>query len=162
LELAWTVIPAVILVFIAVPTWEGIFRVAHPPATNTLKVKAVGHQWWWEFQYPELGLTTANELHVPVGKSIVVDAESKDAIHAFWVPKLAGKIDALPGKTQFTWFTAEKPGLYYGQCAEFCGTSHANMRFRVIVDTPADFEAWVQRTKQPQKPDNDLAKEGEQ
>lgn len=161
LEVAWTVIPAVILVFIAVPTWEGIFRNANPPPQNTMTIRAIGHQWWWEFSYNDLGLITANELHVPLGKSIVIDTQSKDVIHSFWVPKLSGKVDALPGKTNMTWFTPEKTGVYYGQCAEFCGTSHANMRFRVIVDTQADFDAWVARTKQPQKPETAEAKDGE-
>ncbi len=161
LEIAWTIIPALILVFIAVPTWEAIFRNANPPPTNTMTIRSIGHQWWWEFNYNELGLITANELHIPLGKSIVIDTQSKDVIHSFWVPKLVGKQDAIPGKTNVMWFTPEKTGIYYGQCAEFCGTSHANMRFRVIVDTQADFDAWVARTKQPQKAETAEAKDGE-
>jgi cytochrome c oxidase subunit 2 len=161
LEVVWTVVPAVILVFIAVPTWEGIFRTANPPAANTITVKVVGRQWWWEFEYPELGLVTASEMHVPLGKSVIVKNASADVIHSFWVPRLAGKVDLLPGKINETWFTPEKAGHYYGQCAEFCGTSHANMRFHVIVESQADFDAWVARTKQPQKPETAEAKEGE-
>jgi len=161
LEVAGTVVPAVILVFIAVPTWEGIFRNANPPATNTIAIKAIGHQWWWEFDYSEQGIVTANELHVPLGKSVVLQDTSVDVIHSFWVPRLAGKVDALPGKVNQTWFTPDKAGFYYGQCAEFCGTSHANMRFNVIVESQADFDAWVARTKQPQKAESAEAKEGE-
>ncbi len=161
LELVWTIVPAIILVFIAVPTWSGIFRADRPPEAKSLTVVAMGHQWFWEFDYKDQGVVTANELHVPVGRSIIVDTQSKDVIHSFWVPKLAGKIDAIPGKTNLVWFTPEKPGTYYGQCAEFCGTSHANMRFRVIVETEDEFSAWVARTKAPMVASTSDAKEGE-
>lgn len=169
LELVWTIIPAIILVFIAVPTWSGIFRGADPPKGDILKVDAIGHQWWWEFNLPGIGLVTANELHVPAGKPVEILTTSKDVIHAFWVPKLAGKMDAFPGRQNLIWFTAPaakpdpKDNIYYGQCAEFCGTSHANMRFRIVVDSEADFKAWVERTKQPQlaKSDDQDAKAGE-
>jgi cytochrome c oxidase subunit 2 len=162
LEVMWTIVPAVILIFIAVPTWSGIFRNATLPKGGGMKVEAIGHQWWWEFKYSESGLVTANELHVPVGKTVEIMATSKDVIHAFWVPKLAGKMDAFPGRQNLIWFTPEKVGMYYGQCAEFCSTSHANMRFRVIVDSEADFAAWMERTKKPQLAKTDEAKAGEQ
>jgi cytochrome c oxidase subunit II len=162
LELIWTIVPAVILIFIAVPTWSGIFRGAAPPQTTSMKVKAIGHQWWWEFQYTDINLTTANELHVPIGRPIEILTSSKDVIHSFWVPRLAGKIDAFPEKENLVWFTPEVEGMYYGQCAEFCSTSHANMRFRVVVDSQANFDAWVARTQKPQVAKSDDAKAGEQ
>jgi len=162
LESVWTIVPAIILIFISVPTWSGIFRAAKPPLADALIVKAIGHQWWWEFQYPAQGVVTANEMHLPAGRPVVVETFSVDVIHAFWVPKLAGKIDSLPGHTNRLWFTPEKTGLYYGQCAEYCGTSHANMRFRVHVDTEADFQAWVARQKLPPAAESDDAKAGEQ
>ncbi len=162
MELVWTIIPAIILIFIAVPTWSGIFRAAHPPAEGNFPVEAIGHQWWWEFRYPEHGVVTANELVIPVGKPVVVHTKSVDVVHSFWVPRLSGKIDSFPDRTNTLWFTPEQPGIYYGQCAEFCGTSHANMRFRVKVVTPQEFDAWVQNEKQPQQPQSDDAKAGAQ
>ncbi|MEE8433541.1 MAG: cytochrome c oxidase subunit II [bacterium] len=148
LEVMWTLIPAILLIFIAVPTWEGIFRANQPPSENALKVKAIGHQWWWEFQYPELGTVTANELYLPVGKSVIVETTSVDVIHAFWLPRLVGKIDSMPDRSNFLWFTPQNIGTYYGQCAEFCGTSHANMRFRVHVVSQVDFEEWLALQKE--------------
>jgi cytochrome c oxidase subunit 2 len=161
MEIVWTLIPAIVLVFIAVPTWEAIFSAARPPGENAVRVNAVGHQWWWEFAYPDLGIVAANELHIPVGKAAVIHPTSKDVIHSFWVPKLGGKADALPGKENLVWFTPDKIGTYYGQCVEYCGTSHANMRFRVIVDSEEQFTAWVAKQKTPQKADSPEAKEGE-
>jgi cytochrome c oxidase subunit 2 len=161
LEVLWTVIPAVILIFIAVPTWTGIFRNATLPKGEGLKIEAIGHQWWWEFKYKDAGLVTANELHVPVGKTVEIMTTSKDVVHSFWVPKLAGKMDAFPEKQNLIWFTPDKVGVYYGQCAEFCSTSHANMRFRIMVDSEADYAAWMERTKKPQLAKSDDAKAGE-
>jgi cytochrome c oxidase subunit 2 len=161
MELVWTIIPAVILIFIAVPTWSGIFRQANLPTDNVVKVKAIGHQWWWEFDLPEQGIVTANTLYLPVNRPVVVETTSVDVIHSFWVPRLAGKIDSLPGKVNTVWFTTEQPGLYFGQCAEFCGTSHANMRFRVKVVSQEEFDSWVAHHKQPPQPQDDAAKDGE-
>lgn len=161
LELAWTIIPAILLVFIAVPTWSGIFRAYSPPTDNAYKIEAIGHQWWWEFKYPGGTVITANEMHIPVNLPIVVDTFSKDVIHSFWVPKLAAKIDTLPGHVNTVWFEAKKAGYYYGQCAEFCGTSHANMRFRVIVQTQEEFDAWMEKQKAPPAVSSDDAKAGQ-
>ena len=162
MELVWTIIPAIILIFIAVPTWSGIFRAANPPAAGNFPVEAIGHQWWWEFRYPEQGVVTANEMVIPVGKPVVVHTRSVDVVHSFWVPRLSGKIDSFPDRNNTLWFTPEQPGTYYGQCAEFCGTSHANMRFRVRVVTPQDFEVWVANAKLPQQAQSDDAKAGAQ
>lgn len=111
-----------------------------------LQVTLVGHQWWWEVTYndsvPSRTLTTANEIHVPVGRPVVVTMQSRDVIHSFWVPNLAGKKDLIPGYTTTTWFRADRPGIYRGQCAEFCGYQHALMGMLVIAESPAEFERW--------------------
>ena len=152
LELGWTLLPAVILAFIAVPTVRTIFRSQAPAAANALQIKVIGHQWWWEFQYPTLGITTANELHLPLGQTANFELTSADVIHSFWFPGFGGKRDVIPGHPNAIWWTPEKVGLFRGQCAEFCGVSHANMRMRAFVDTPADFQVWV--ASQQAKPDS--------
>jgi cytochrome c oxidase subunit II len=162
MELVWTIVPAIILIFIAVPTWRGIFHAARPPTEGNFPVEAIGHQWWWEFRYPDQGIVTANEMVIPVGKPVVVRTHSVDVIHSFWVPRLSGKIDTLPGHLNTLWFTPEETGLFYGQCAEFCGTSHANMRFRVRVVSPEEFSRWVEKEKQAPQPASDAAKAGSQ
>lgn len=163
LEVIWTVIPLLILVVIAVPTVRDAFALAEPPADDALEVRVIGHQWWWSFEYPELGIVTANELRIPVGEVIHLTMESKDVIHSFWVPRLAGKMDVIPNRVNAMWFTADEPGIYYGQCAEFCGTSHANMRFRVIAMAREDFDRWVEGrlTAEAWEPANDLVARGQ-
>ena len=146
LEIAWTLAPALILVFIAVPTVQTIFATAKAPP-GSLRVEVIGHQWWWEYRYPDLGIVTANELHVPVGKPVSVDITSVDVIHAWWTPKLGGKRDAIPGHHNEISFTADSVGEYMGQCVEYCGASHANMRLRTFVDTDSAFQAWVAAQK---------------
>ena len=143
LEAAWTAGPAGILLFIAIPSILITFR-SQPtmPPPDAMIVKVVAHQWWWEFQYPSLGITTANEMHLPVGKAVRLQLESADVIHSFWMPQLGGKRDVVPGHSNELTLTPNTPGYYYGECAEFCGTSHANMRFRVIVDTEDHFSDW--------------------
>ncbi|HET7039048.1 MAG TPA: cytochrome c oxidase subunit II [Gemmatimonadales bacterium] len=158
-EVTWTLAPAVILVFIAVPTIQTIFRVAGQASPDAVQVEVVGHQWWWEFRYPELGVVTANELHLPQGREAALAITSADVIHSFWAPKLHGKRDAQPGRTTRLAFTPDSVGTYLGQCAEFCGESHANMRLRVIVESPADFEAWAVRQAQPAAVDSGAALE---
>jgi cytochrome c oxidase subunit 2 len=149
LEIAWTLIPAVILTFIAFPTVAAIFRTQATPAKDALRVKVIGHQWWWEFQYPDLGVTTASDLHLPAGRPVSIEIASTDVIHSFWIPQLGGKRDAIPGTVTRIALTADMPGEYYGQCAEFCGASHANMRHLAIVDAPEAFAAWAARQKEP-------------
>ena len=143
MEIAWTLAPAVILVFVAVPTVRTIFATAGGAPADAVKVQVIGHQWWWEFKYPDLALTTANEMHVPVGKPVRVAITSADVIHSFWVPPLGGKRDAIPGQTNYIAFQAESVGDYSGQCAEFCGASHANMRLRVVVESDSEFGRWA-------------------
>jgi cytochrome c oxidase subunit 2 len=142
LEIWWTVIPAIMLAVLAVPTVLTEFYVSNTPSGDKLEINITAHQWWWEIEYPDSGVVTANELHVPVGTVIEVHLTSSDVLHSFWVPKLAGKMDIFPGKTTSMWFEADEVGEYFGQCAEFCGESHAWMKFRVFADTPAEFEAW--------------------
>jgi cytochrome c oxidase subunit II len=144
LELAWTIAPALILLVIAIPTIQVIFRTqtaAAPP--NALLVTVRGWQWWWEFRYPSLDVVTANELHLPLGRPVMFTLEGPDVIHSFWVPQLGGKRDVIPGRLNRITLTAERAGEYWGQCAEFCGASHANMGLRVIVEEPAAFDRWV-------------------
>lgn len=144
LEISWTLAPAIILVLIAIPTIKTIWDVDRPARGESLVVEAVGHQWWWEFRYPDLGIVTANELHIPVGQQIDVRLTSADVIHSFWFPRLGGKRDVIPGHETQIWFTADSAGLYLGQCAEFCGLSHALMKMQLVAESPADFEVWVE------------------
>ncbi len=156
LEVGWTLVPAAILFFIAIPTVRTIFTTQGPPPpdSNPLQVQVVGHQWWWEFRYPELGITTANELHVPRGRTVYLTLTSADVIHSFWVPRIGGKRDLNPGSENHIWFTPDSGGVFEGQCAEFCGTSHANMRMRVFVDEPDSFRRWAERESAVARPDS--------
>lgn len=150
LEIAWTLAPLVLLLGIAVPTVMVIFDLGQAPSEDALQVTVIGRQWFWEFEYPEFAdvdgkpLTTAGTLRIPVEREIGVSLVSPDVIHSFWVPKLAGKQDAIPGRTNQMWFKANVPGTYSGQCAEFCGLQHAKMRFDVIALEEEEFEAWVE------------------
>ncbi|HEX9726875.1 MAG TPA: cytochrome c oxidase subunit II [Gemmatimonadales bacterium] len=148
MEISWTLAPAAILVFIAVPTILTIFETDGSAPANAIQVEVIGHQWWWEFRYPQLDLVTANELHIPQGHPVQLIMSSADVIHSFWVPKLHGKRDVMPGRTTRLAFTADSVGTFLGQCAEFCGASHANMRMRVMVQAPSEFDAWVQAQRQ--------------
>jgi cytochrome c oxidase subunit 2 len=162
LEVAWTIAPAVLLAAISVPTIATIFTLADRPP-NALQITVTGHQWWWEAQYPaQPGLAqavvTANEIHIPTERPVYVTLESVDVIHSFWIPRLAGKQDLEPGRTNHMTVIAPANPLgqtqveYYGQCAEFCGISHANMRLRVIAMDPASFDQWLAQQAQPAQP----------
>jgi cytochrome c oxidase subunit II len=144
-EITWTLAPAAIIVAIAVPTIRTIFEVKGDGPPDALQVEVIGHQWWWEYRYPALGVVTANELHLPQGRPVVLSITSADVIHSFWAPKLHGKRDAMPGRTTHLSFTPDSVGTFLGQCAEFCGESHANMRLQVVVDPAAEFDAWAAR-----------------
>jgi cytochrome c oxidase subunit 2 len=147
-EIVWTVIPALILAVIAVPTVKAIFKENETPkGSDVLTVEVIGHQWWWEFRYPSLNLTTANELHVPVGRTVSLKMGAYDVIHSFWLPQFAGKRDVFPNRETRLWFTAEEPGEYTGQCAEFCGVQHGRMAFRVVAQDAAAFTAWSDHMK---------------
>jgi len=142
-EIVWTVIPALILAAIAVPTVRGIFQTAAVPTGDVLKVEVVGHQWWWEFRYPDLHITTANEIHIPVGQTVSFHIGTVDVVHSFWPPRFAGKRDVFPNRETRLWFQAKANGEYPGQCAEFCGIEHGRMAFRIRAQTPEEFQAWV-------------------
>jgi len=149
-ELAWTVVPILIVVVLFLTTARIIFAIQDAPEPKSaLDVTVVGHQFWWEFRYPKFGIVTANELHVPVGSATYLHLLSADVMHSFWVPQLAGKTDVIPNHPNETWIQPERPGLYLGQCAQFCGVEHAKMLLRVYVDTPAQFAAWVKDEQQP-------------
>ena len=160
MEIALTIAPALIVVAIAIPTIRAVFRTQTPHADDegALVVEVVGHQYWWEFRYPELGVTTANEMHLPVGRPITFKMSSVDVIHSFWVPQLGGKRDVNPlrkvpeGKeARYNWlyFTINEEGTFLGQCAEFCGEAHSLMRTRVVAESQADFDAWVDTWQTP-------------
>ena len=149
LELGWTVAPALVLLVIAVPTIQVIFRTQAPLKPGALEVVVRGLQWWWEFRYPALGVVTANELHLPSGRPALLRLQGADVIHSFWVPQLGGKRDVVPGRVNLIALTPDTPGEYTGQCAEFCGASHALMGLRVIVDGPEAFDRWVAAQKAP-------------
>ncbi len=164
LEIGWTLVPAIILAVLAVPTVTTIFDLEAAPA-NAVEIDVIGKQWWWEFEYPAVGsakaVVTANELHIPTDRDVALTLRSCDAslgetdgrpncnvIHSFWVPELAGKRDVVPGRHNELTINADEPGVYLGQCAEYCGLSHANMRFRVIAQSPPDYEAWLEAQRE--------------
>jgi cytochrome c oxidase subunit 2 len=155
IELAWTVIPILVVFVLFLATTRTIYDVqsAAPPA-DALNVTVVGHQWWWEIRYPELGIVTANELHVPVSepsrrRPTFLKLESADVAHSFWVPQLAGKTDVIPNRENRLWIEPTQPGIYVGNCAEYCGMQHAHMLLRVIVHPEEEFAKWVAEQKQP-------------
>ncbi len=168
IEMAWTVIPCLIVFVLVLVSARSIVEIQdHPMPEDALKIRLIGHQWWWEIQYPELGIITANEIHVPVSskdgkpRPTHIILESADVIHSFWVPQLAGKTDLVPNRTNQTWIEPFKTGVFLGNCAEYCGTQHANMLLRVIVQTPEDFQKWVDNQKQlPAEPQDVIAVQG--
>lgn len=156
LELTWTAIPTLMLLGIAIPTIATLVQVNTTPP-DAMVIDVIGHQWWWEFDYPQQNVTTdsgssisipkqvvtADEMHIPAGKAVRVNLHSNDVIHSFWVPTLAGKQDVIPNHDGGIWFSAYQPGTFDGQCAQFCGEQHALMQFRVVADTAADFQSWI-------------------
>ncbi len=153
-EFAWTLGPTVLLFIVAIPTVFTIFDNQVSPDPDALTVDVIGHQWWFEFRYdhpddPTQDVVFANDLHIPVNEVINVNLESVDVIHSFWIPKIAGKVDMVPSTGNTMWIQADRTGLYYGQCAEFCGVQHAKMRFKVIVETREEFDAWLREQAEP-------------
>jgi cytochrome c oxidase subunit 2 len=153
-EIAWTVIPVLIVIVLALVTTRTIHAVQDAPKPpGAIEVTAIGRQWWWELRYPDLGIVTANELHIPVSDPrnptpTYLTLLSADVAHSFWVPRLAGKTDLIPNRVNHTWMDPEQPGLYLGQCSEYCGTQHAKMLLRVYVHTREDFAKWVATQKE--------------
>jgi cytochrome c oxidase subunit 2 len=154
IELSWTVIPILIVVMLFLSTTRVILETeAAPKPPSALDVTVIGHQFWWEYRYPRLGVVTANELHVPISDPAkptptYLSMSSADTDHSFWVPRLAGKTDLIPNRLNTMWIDPQAPGLYLGQCAQYCGTQHAKMLLRVYAQSPEDFAAWI---KQQQK-----------
>jgi cytochrome c oxidase subunit 2 len=152
-EVAWTTVPLLIVVVLALATARVIHEIQDAPRPKAaLEAQVIGHQWWWEIRYPKLGILTANELHVPVSGSLkraptFIELRSADVAHSFWVPRLAGKTDLIPNRVNQMWIEPTRTGLFLGQCAEYCGTEHAKMLLRVYVHTPEDFARWVNEQK---------------
>ncbi|MCY4417638.1 MAG: cytochrome c oxidase subunit II [Chloroflexi bacterium] len=159
LEIAWTIVPTILILGLGIWSVIVLFKLepgeavalARAEGKEPLHVEAIGHQWWWEFRYedanPDLEgqelITTANEMRIPVDRPVIMTLKSDDVIHSFWIPKLAGKQDVVPTRNNQMWFLAEDVGMYYGQCAEFCGTAHAQMKFRVHALPDVEYRAWV-------------------
>jgi cytochrome c oxidase subunit II len=168
-EVLLTVVPALILAGIAVPTVGTIFDISEHPA-NALEVKVTGHRFWWEYEYTDENVTTANELHIPTGRPVYITLEGElidrvtggpQVIHSYWVPRLGGKQDVVPGRINHMVLEADEPGTYLGQCTEFCGLGHANMRLRAIAQSPEDFEAWLDSQRESSEaPSSGAAAEG--
>jgi len=170
IELSWTVIPILIVVMLFLSTTRVILGTQTiPKPENAMNVTVIGHQFWWEYRYPKLGIVTANELHIPIGDPAhptptYLTMSSADVAHSFWVPRLAGKTDVIPNRVNTMWIDPQIAGLYLGQCAQYCGTQHAKMLLRVYAQTPADFAAWVSQQKKPAVQgfaDNSPAAEGQ-
>lgn len=149
LEIAWTVIPLLIVTVLFIATVSAMARIDAPDDPGRAPDLAIaGHQWWWDARYPN-GAIAVTEIHIPAGKRLLVRVESTDVIHDFWVPQLARKMDAIPGRPSYIWLEADTPGMYQGVCSEFCGAQHAWMHFFVIAETEADYSAWLQRQSEP-------------
>ncbi len=155
IEVAWTVIP-ILIVFVLLGVSARVIagvENASPPK-DTLHITVIGHQWWWEVRYPDFNITAANEIHVPArqdgGIATYIQLESADVIHSFWIPQLSGKIDAIPNRTNYMWLNPKQRGTFFGNCAEYCGTQHANMLLRVVADDQADFKRWTLEQQKPQ------------
>jgi cytochrome c oxidase subunit 2 len=155
IELAWTIVPVLIVVVLFAATARVIHAIQDAPQpANALAVTVIGHQFWWEYRYPALGIVTANELHIPVSdpgrpRPTFLTLLSADTDHSFWIPQLGGKTDLIPNRVNRLWMDPLRPGIFLGQCAQYCGLQHAKMLQRVSVDTPEEFEAWARRQQQP-------------
>ncbi|MGI9089983.1 MAG: cytochrome c oxidase subunit II, partial [Gemmatimonadaceae bacterium] len=152
LEITWTLIPAVILAFIAVPTVRTIFVTQAKAPAGAMVIEVYGHQWWWEFRYPQYNIVTANEIYIPKGRTVDFVLQTKDVLHSFWIPQLAGKRDLIANHINHIWFTPDAKmatTVWNGFCTEYCGTEHAQMHFRVVTVEPAQFGSWVTHQQAP-------------
>ena len=159
---AATIVVLIGLLFASVTTGRAIGSLS---AADPLTVEITGYQWWWSVEYhhpnPSLRITTANELHIPVGRPVQITLKSSDVIHSFWVPNLHGKVDLVPGRQNIIWLQADTPGVYRGQCAEYCGLQHAHMAFSVVAESSDQFERWIVGQRQPAPPPTtDLTRQG--
>jgi cytochrome c oxidase subunit 2 len=163
IEVLWTTGPVIVVGIILAYTLPLIFKSQAPAPSNAMDVDVTGHQFWWEFGYPDAHVVTANELHLPVGQTVNLVLHSEDVIHSFWIPALGGKRDAFPGHTNYIWLTPSTVGEFPGQCYQLCGYSHANMRERAIIQSPSDFQAWLTAQQAPAvQPTDPTAAEGAQ
>ena len=160
LEIIWTVVPMLVILWLFVLTVRGM-QESDPPTDQNSDLVVIGHQWWWEVRYPQTGVVSANEIHIPVGSKWHLRLESTDVIHDFWVPQLARKMQMIPGQPNYIWLEADMLGNYDGSCAEYCGEEHALMRFTVIAEAPAAYAAWLSEQEKPAiVPVTDAAKNG--
>jgi cytochrome c oxidase subunit II len=163
IELAWTVIPVLIVAVLFLATARVIHAIQDAPKPATaVEVTVIGHQYWWEFRYPKLGIVTANEMHIPASDPAhptpaFLKLLSADTNHSFWIPELGGKTDLIPNRVNEMWMDPPRPGIYLGQCAQYCGVQHAKMLLRVSVDRPADFDSWVRGQQQTAVRDESVA-----
>jgi len=155
IELAWTIIPILIVVVLFMATARMLHAIQDAPMpASAVEVTVIGHQFWWEYRYPQLGVVAANELHIPVSDPAhptptFLQLLSADTDHSFWIPELAGKTDLVPNHPNRMWMDPERTGIFLGQCAQYCGTQHAKMLLRVSVDTPEDFAQWIREQQRP-------------
>jgi cytochrome c oxidase subunit II len=155
--------PAVVLLVVFGFTVATLNALSMPEISQEYAVHVIGRQWWWEVRYPHQQIETANEIHIPAGQPVRIVLSSDDVIHSFWVPELHGKLDLVPGMTNEFWLQADRPGVYLGECAEFCGIQHAKMRFLIIAQPPEGFASWVEAQRLPaRQPDDSLALRGQQ
>jgi len=157
IELAWTVIPILIAFVLIGVTARVVWSVENAsPPPSALHVKVIGHQWWWEVVYPDYRITTANEIHVPYSpdgkEATYLELSSVDVVHSFWVPQLSGKVDLIPNRLNYMWIDPKQAGVYVGNCAEYCGTQHANMLLRVVAEDRSTFRAWAQGQQKAVEP----------
>jgi cytochrome c oxidase subunit 2 len=143
------VFPIVVLTVVWVWSLHDMAALSQPARPGQLSIDVVGHQWWWEVRYPQQGIVTANDIHIPVGQPVRLQLTTNDVLHSFWVPQLTGKTDMITGRTNTMTIQADTAGIYRGQCAEFCGLQHAQMIFSIVAQTPSDFQAWMQREQGP-------------
>lgn len=141
--------PAILVGIFFYLTIDTMRKVETPLTDQKPDIVITGHQFWWEVHYPNDSVTTANEVHMPVGKKLLIQLKSADVIHDWWVPSLGNKMDLIPGRDNHVWITIQKPGIYEGTCSEFCGAQHAWMRIKVIAQNAEDFQAWLEKDKQP-------------
>ncbi|MGH7969167.1 MAG: cytochrome c oxidase subunit II, partial [Limisphaerales bacterium] len=149
LEILWTVVPILVVVWMFMLTARASRESDPTPAVLDPDLRVIGHQWWWEALYPKSSAVTANEIHIPTGQRLLVQVDSADVIHDFWVPELGRKMDMIPGHPNYIWLEATQPGTYRGACAEYCGAQHAWMRIMVVADPPVAFDSWVRHQAQP-------------
>ncbi|MEJ2053235.1 MAG: cytochrome c oxidase subunit II [Calditrichaceae bacterium] len=161
LEITWTVVPFLLLTFFFYLTVKAMKDINQPVTNRNPDIKIIAHQWWWDMRYPDYNIITANELHIPAGKRLLMEFESADVIHSWWVPELGRKTDVVPGRQNYGWIEADTAGVYPGKCSEYCGTEHAWMLIRVVAEPQEKFEQWVKhQQKTPHPPTDSLALAG--